>query len=942
MSKIVSNYESSLTNFNSCREIHELIISFPECQSSQPFFKVQTILDVVLPLVESTYRNIENAPPIVHLPFSLLESLEANATELWNVCATATQESTIYEVKLFSLLLRCIYELLNPNIERCLVNVSCFVNLFSLAITRNLMKVANKCNVYLEPIVSKLISLDKDTPFAEGNKKILKEYHQKSTMLNLNYAVLTNSFALVRTYEKKLGEFTGVSIEPSFVVECSRILYNHSLTYFQNQTYEDAKLLIAIAIAYLEDLKKIPETFTAKYLQCYILLAKCYKSINTPQSNSSAKETLNFMRKQFPDTFEVYHLYFEICDDSENEREVEDVLMQLVSSIDVHPHFDKTIDLLKTCINKSFKGVNKCLDYLLTQLGSDQTLCETLVVSKFAINSKLCTVVSSSEIFNELNSFCQHVEKSLQSSLSVAAKTSVVAILWSQGMKSYKQGHYEESTKWFQLALSRIFYIEYSENQDRGKLLRAIQNNYYALGKYNEVITVFESMNQEDKKHVLTQYNLFRAYLMLNDEENAMKCISMLHHHNDLLSILTMAACILESKGKLSPENGKNIFISLVENMVDFEFTNEFITKIQSNGIFFSACCRCAVVMYTNEIENSGSEEVNQDLLMSCQDLLEKCCEIVTKLSQNEVKIFTVDDLEWLASKAYNFAIYCQDSKYALTLDFCKICIGFIDLIPPQIETPRYQQILLWKTRANILGILHSSSKFELNTNEWNEIRLKCMEIKDVIHKQDKSVDWLECLQQVSVFHFQAELSSGSIQNLTSLIDECKEFNYKITMDMFNIFINLIVETNRSVNHNVKKKIIHLIIEKAIGLIEASHIKLIITWVRYLFECCDQAFDNKEEIILLEMYKLIKANKSEIAIPTFEIEWLATTCWNFGIVTIDNDDKEMGLKWCSFGVILSRFVHERLQQQLNQMWQDLTSDQNIAMGLLGLEISKYE
>ena len=46
------------------------------------------------------------------------------------------------------------------------------------------------------------------------------------------------------------------------------------------------------------------------------------------------------MQHQFPNKFEMYCLYFEICDDAE-EVETEDVLMRLVTSVDTAAYFEK-------------------------------------------------------------------------------------------------------------------------------------------------------------------------------------------------------------------------------------------------------------------------------------------------------------------------------------------------------------------------------------------------------------------------------------------------------------------------------------------------------------------------------------------------------------------------------------------------------------------------
>ena len=207
------------------------------------------------------------------------------------------------------------------------------------------------------------------------------------------------------------------------------------------------------------------------------------------------------MQHQFPNKFEMYCLYFEICDDAE-EVETEDVLMRLVTSVDTAAYFEKTVDLLKLNVNKCFRGVNKCIDYLLAHINSNPSFSETLITTKFVVNVLLNTSKDSEETLKSYSCSC-NLQKNRYKTIIRNYKTSIVAIIWSQGIKFYKQAEYIESLEWLKIALSRLFYTDYKENQDRGKVLRVIQNNYFLLGEYNQVISTASQMDPEDKMHRL-------------------------------------------------------------------------------------------------------------------------------------------------------------------------------------------------------------------------------------------------------------------------------------------------------------------------------------------------------------------------------------------------------------------------------------------------------
>lgn len=313
------------------------------------------------------------------------------------------------------------------------------------------------------------------------------------------------------------------------------------------------------------------------------------------------------------------------------------------------------------------------------------------------------------------------------------------------------------------------------------------------------------------------------------------------------------------------------------------EMTKDSISTLESHNIVLPTCCRCAVVMYLTELENGGS--LSESTLHSLKELLENSWTIANKIAPTRIRIFSIDDLEWLASKSYNIAISCQNGEFnSFAGLFHKVCIGFIDLISPDIEAERGEQLLLWKVRATIFGILNTCLDYSLGSSEWDIIREKCLELKDIVYKQDMTnSDWKECLQQIIIIHFQAELSLGFNQSLHDIVNECKSFRPTVCNDIYDIFIKLVTDSVRPISNQKRKQLISLIISQAIKDIEPFQIKNIITWMRLLMEVSGHDFSSEEEVLTLQLYQLIKANRNDITIPTFEIEWLATKSWNHGI-----------------------------------------------------------
>ena len=112
--------------------------------------------------------------------------------------------------------------------------------------------------------------------------------------------------------------------------------------------------------------------------------------------------------------------------------------------------------------------VNKCIDYLLAHINSNPSFSETLITTKFVVNVLLNTSKDSEETLKELQLFLQFAEKSLQNNYQ-ELQNEYCCNYMVTGIKFYKQAEYIESLEWLKIALSRLFYTDYKENQDRGK-----------------------------------------------------------------------------------------------------------------------------------------------------------------------------------------------------------------------------------------------------------------------------------------------------------------------------------------------------------------------------------------------------------------------------------------------------------------------------------------
>jgi len=846
---------------------------------------IQKKIDLITPIAENMQRNVTQDPSLVHLPDNLQELIDSVGSDIWNLGGHLDiNKDTLHGVKYFAIILLLIYESFNPSIDRCFSILGCLINLLSSSISTNVLGVAKKCRNFAETILNRLLTIDRDCELDKGNKNLVDEYNSKVSLLSLSYEVVCGDFDAAKIYETKLVNLD-YPIPLDFVLETSRILYNSALDLFNKGSYEVACSLTTMSIKSME--KSITEEsqdiVKTRYLQTYILLIKCYKYIDTNESRDRAMTAMELIQNQFLNKFEVYGLYFEVCDTKDTEN-IDEVMMRMVMSVPMEDNLENTLSLLKQNLQHSFKGVNNCLDYLLTNLHFSDSQVGLLVVTKFVVNAELAQKVEPQLRIKELELFLELAERTLQHQLASNTKMSVLALLWKQGMSAYKALDYDQSTWWLELSLTRLLYILPSESQDRGKIIRAIENNHLLSNNADAVLDLHKKLDQEDEDAMLSRYNLFRAYTLLKDETNAtIQFNKLVEANTNVNTILAIAACIIEATDNLPSKFIKNAFFQLLNILSSKQFNEEFVRNLNSFGIILPICCRCAILMFSNDIEKNDLDLNNLENL--CQ-ILKESCNFASNTSHVVGQIFNANDYEWCASKAFNIAILCkQIDQHEIGIQLCQISIGFISLISSDIEKARYDKIVIWKARAWILTFLFLCKKNEINVDDWNFVKKHSDDIIEEIKEIDSSVDVRECIQQLSTFRFQAELTIGSTEQLEIMIHSCS-MEPKVVVELYEVYVNLLIFSKRTLAKQVKLSLLLSIISCTLTFSDVTYLSKLVVWIRLFMEMSDDQFESEKEKVVLQFYKVYQSNVVNVVVPSFEIEWLASVSWNHGVKKI--------------------------------------------------------
>ncbi|KAK6465518.1 meiosis protein SPO22/ZIP4 like-domain-containing protein [Scheffersomyces coipomensis] len=897
MSELESNISTSIDEFiRISNEIAKSIESSKDLSENQ-ILPIQSKLDVVLSLSESLLKSSNSINQYLPLSNEVRDIVEATASNLWNISSITSRvidsqkiQLFLCQVKLFALVLLQIYDRSNFDHSKLFRSTNCAIKLFSSCIDFQFNDVAKKVQTYGEASIARLIELDKDDKLGKEDKSKIYENTSKMLILSMNHSLIIKDYVMTKLYETKLDKINlAKHAKVEFLSDCSRYLFNGSLELYEHENFEKASEIVSYSIKYLQvndlNYKAVINDYDERLFQSYLLYIKCLQKV--PNSSNKVQEILKYLMENFSNRVEVYILKLEEYQDFE-ESEIKDLVMTLVVKVPLENNLEKILGLLRNICQKSIYAVNKCMDYMLTKLDpiKSHDQLELIVSTKVYFNTN---IINSAKTIVELNSFLKLAERTFTKSISQSSRSSIVTLIWNQGTKSLKAQKYSVVIEWYNLCLSRILVDERDEGDENGKIIRSLQNSHFLLNNYQSAIDCVEQMNEKHKSSILTQYNLFRCYIKLNNVDLAIETIERMSSREDPLSVVTLAVCVIESKGILPTSMSLNLMFKLLSLVMnDDNYKNESSTG--SDYVVIPIAIRCTIVMVLKGCENESDTSIISKHFASLLEIFTKSLSVAKKNSSNKVKKsqkFTVDDLEWLSSKAYNIACTAVKHNQSSTcLSFAQFAKSFITLIPHDIGAQKLIELQIWDIKSNILIMLATILKG--SETSWNEIREAATKDFESINRlltsneigENQLEDCKSCRIQLILFRFQAELESGLSDNLHGILEQVPTEDKVLDFTIYSTIVALVLKSNRN---QVKYKLLSEIIIKSLEL--GSNFSLISIWIRKLFEDHSLTGEN-HELVISHLISILKCLDQEETFPPFEIDWLASTCWNSGVTNI--------------------------------------------------------
>lgn len=902
-------------------------------------------------VVEKFDRSFRSGKVV--LPEEVMLPLENAATTLWNTISVSRRidspqflKKTLLNCKCFSASLLALHEAITDELQSKLRAYSCFVKTLKYANEENLLEdvsvLQNYCDKSFQ-ILEKQMANNKC-----ASKSIIAEYERLRVdmfIMNMEQALRLEDLELAKFYESKAAvEEKSEFLKAETIMEIGRMIYNAVLKLSQNG-FESKKDLIYILergnkIMHLPvDFLPIQQEFCEMKFTVMLFLTNMV--IENNDDDEICLKSLTCLQNEYHKKVETYKVYLKFLhrDSSTKAGKIEDILMQMIMSVDTIMNFDSILACINQEGKKNTEASLRCLDYLFYNRlvpDRDHELLEKILATHVFIVSQSSLMNNEEKIDNLENAFFS-VEKSLTKKLSKTCVSGIITLLFNSGKKLYKCGKQRESTKWFGLALTHIL----SGNTiETGKVQRALQISLIELGEFDSAEKVFDDMSSEDKKNSLTLLNMFRVFSHRKDDESVKNCLNKMKDVNDskALDILIVAISECERSSSLAIHGMLCLFEKL-------ETTEKSVGESRRGSIICSLRYTAQMILKMSENEGIASLTLYvptlHKLFEKGLDFL-KTIRILNQLSTKVDKtpeydeVISVEDIEWFSSTCYNLTrklVHAEEFQHVP--DLVNICASYIDLVPMnEISPEKKTYYQYWKIRTLMLRLFMIRK-----CSEWNKLldeverALKNFEnYQFTTGEQDPDLapslnisEILETRNELIGLFLESALNMKDFKKVKFIVDKSEKIS---DLELDKLMVNILLSID-SAPLDLSSSLLFPLIERNIGDSFLSDDTLC-HWLSALLEVALPKLEQDCLNLLTKFQK--RANFAQKIVAGKEIEYLATKVWNYGVSCIIKGQKTRGTIWCKLSLSLSALAPTNsLEAQLKDYWVALTSSADLPL-----------
>lgn len=644
----------------------------------------------------------------------------------------------------------------------------------------------------------------------------------------MQLSIQENDIQMAKFYEERAGlsSFSN-SQGADTLIESSRVIYNSSLSLYNQKRFNEAIYFLNKAIGYLSN-QVNPSSFEHARVQSsitFLLVRACIEE-KSEESIKLAEESLLTMQEQ-NNILEYYKLSIKLINIKNGDSsEIEELIMRMLMSNSDSSDFKVIMGTINDFAVRDAKGALKCFEYAFINKidpDEDHDTLEMIFIAVLNVYIRDKSSMTQSRQKN-LTQFFEVVERKLVKPLSRKCSSSGITLLWNAGKVESKNNNFEDSIGWFDLALHRLLQVN---DIDKAKIQRAIQNSYINVGKFDNAIKIYNSMNAQEKKSLITQYNMFKVYLSNEDENKVLDCLKEMSESNEQNLVPLLSLCAMNSTA--------NTRVAIESMMLLFKNIN---TGLDSK-VSIPSALRYVVELILKE----GT--IRKQYLDTLLNLLREAIKFANDSKNIKGYKFTIDELEWFSAQSFNIARECLiDNDFIYGDLFADLSVQISSLVPEDISFEKSTNLKLWIFRAGLIGLMCMSKRQNLDPKIiWGSVKTRSLKLRIsideliiIIGKESDfnkfKVEWDQCLLDCMIFQFEAELK---LENWSSVESILRESNRLKTIDFDSTLVNIVTVENETFPERIKSLVLTEILQRNFGNSSVSAIK-ISRWVRLLLK----------------------------------------------------------------------------------------------------------
>ncbi|KAK9479242.1 meiosis protein SPO22/ZIP4 like-domain-containing protein [Lipomyces japonicus] len=678
------------------------------------------------------------------------------------------------------------------------------------------------------------------------------------------------------------------------------------------------------------------------------------KSLARSSKYDKADAILLSMEEQFPTTIWFLMLKFDLLmiRNGSPESMLELIMQMIFLGVLSDTSFRVIMAKIQTLLRIN-KGVAcKALDYLLTKKlaldGRHEWLQQAFVTRIEAMVSpndqkSEDSIIALSKLFSEM-------EKLISQSLSTSTVHAAQILLWRAGESFFASDKFADALAWFKLCMHNLF--ENSGELNIAKICRKIMLCEFHIEEYGAVRATYATMMAKSAQQApLTQYILFKAAMAMQDEDAALNCLQAIAD-SDVGDARMLSACAMEAQEKAS----KRVTLAAMKHVLDKIDRLDMaagLTSITARAdVHVATMLRCVIRLQSAEFDRISVAQRQDTDADAVYHYFSKAYSLAKgSIRAGNLKMFDMAECEWFTRSSYNFALkLCLQHNDAgsrsitpeAAVKVSNVCMKFMELYRSAVVATAtavssgdeklvagvtWQAVLVtmlcasaatWAARHNG-GSDHDKVAYHNVRKHVEAFKQACQEYRyhnisndDNSHDDDnydltiKTIAMLTC-------EFEAAAGLQAWAELPGLTEEILRLRPGI--EVYEHLVDIVLTFECPTDDSLT--VLGLIVSATMRMDEndANAMTKLARWVRVIVNVSLPRRASVAEQVVTQMRAAMNRTTAAM-VPTEEIHWLATTCWNFGIDLYAAADVQGCKRWCEVAITLATHVSEQLQSTM--------------------------